>query len=242
MPGGPLPINILGAATAGGTSLVPSLISGGIDIIGGLLGRSGVSSANQANLQIARENREWQERMANTQYQRSARDLELAGLNRILAYGSPAPTPAGNIATMQNEMAPLGEGIAKGLTTAINVKRLSQDLRNLQATEELTKEARWKTADEAENIRQQSVERRLNNQFMRWRNQVYEKYPWMMETNMLTDTGAGVGGLVGGIVNSARGIKQVLTKAAAVKKLKSSTTFRRNSRNSSVESREYSYE
>lgn len=46
----------------------------------------------------AHRNREFQRDMANTQYQRAAKDLEKAGLNRILALGSPAPTTQGAMA------------------------------------------------------------------------------------------------------------------------------------------------
>ena len=104
---------------------------GGIvgNLIGGLFGSSGQSSANQANLQIARENREWQERMSNTAYQRSAKDLEAAGLNRILAIGQPSSTPAGNIATMQNEKKPLQEGVAGGITSALAAAKLRQEIK-----------------------------------------------------------------------------------------------------------------
>lgn len=73
------------------------------NLLGGLFGDKGQQSANEANLRIARENREWQERMSSTAYQRAAKDLDAAGLNRILALGNSASTPSGNIATMQNE-------------------------------------------------------------------------------------------------------------------------------------------
>lgn len=115
-----------------------SIIGAGANIIGGLLGRSGVSSANRANLQIARENREFQRYMSNTAYQRSAADLEKAGLNRILALGRPASTPAGNIATMQNEQAPLQEGVKGAVHSAMQLTRLRQEIKNLKATERNT--------------------------------------------------------------------------------------------------------
>lgn len=79
-------------------SIAPSLI-------GGLLGNKGQRDANQANLQIAREQMAFQERMSSTAHQRAAKDLEQAGLNRILALGKPASSPAGATAVMQNEKA-----------------------------------------------------------------------------------------------------------------------------------------
>ena len=51
---------------------------------------SGLFNARQAKKQM-----QFQEHMANTQYQRAAKDLQAAGLNRIIALGDPAAAPAG---------------------------------------------------------------------------------------------------------------------------------------------------
>ena len=123
-----------GATSGSAFGPVGSLIGGlAGPIIGGLFGRSGQDSANRTNLQIARENRAWQEMMSNTANQRAARDLEKAGLNRILALGRPASTPAGNIATMQNKNKMLAEGITAGVQTALQARRLNQEIKESNA-------------------------------------------------------------------------------------------------------------
>lgn len=102
-------------------------------IIGGLFGRSGQRDANAANARLAAENRAWQERMSNTAYQRATKDLQKAGLNRILALGQPSSTPAGNVATMQNEQAPLATGINEGVTRALSAKLIQAQTNKLNA-------------------------------------------------------------------------------------------------------------
>ena len=136
---GPLPMGGASAAATGakfGSFLGPvGSIAGAVlgPLIGGLFGKKGQDSANRTNLQIARENREWQERMSNTAYSRAAADMEKAGLNRILALGKPASTPAGNVATMLNANKPLAEGITTAINSAIQAKRLAQEVKESNA-------------------------------------------------------------------------------------------------------------
>jgi len=105
-------------------SVGAALIGAGGSLLGGLIGKSGQSSANRANLKIAREQMAFQERMSNTAYQRSSEDLKKAGLNRILALGSPASSPQGASATMQNEKAMLAQATQNAALNAATIQNI----------------------------------------------------------------------------------------------------------------------
>ena len=103
------------------------------DIIGGMFADKGQAAANRTNLRIAKENRDFQERMSSTAYQRATQDLEAAGLNRIIALGSPSSSPSGAMLPVQNERAQTGKGLSRAASSALDAKTKVEAFKQIQA-------------------------------------------------------------------------------------------------------------
>lgn len=119
------------------------MIGGGLgaagNVLSGLFAKKGQEKANLMNYRIAKEQMAFQERMSNTAYQRAAKDLQAAGLNRILALGKPASSPAGASAIMQNPNAVAAGQFGQAAHSALALARGAQEIRNLRAQERYTR-------------------------------------------------------------------------------------------------------
>lgn len=79
----------------------------------GILGYLGQQEANEANIQLGRDQMAFQERMSGTAYQRAVSDMKAAGLNPMLAYSQGgASSPMGAMPQVQNAAAAGGQSAA----------------------------------------------------------------------------------------------------------------------------------
>lgn len=102
--------------------------------------------ANETNIALTRENRDWEERMSNTAVQRHADDLQKAGFNRLLAAGgegasTPSSSPARvsapeltpiDILGIQKARADISKTKAETLATLATEKNLGEQNDNLR--------------------------------------------------------------------------------------------------------------
>ena len=125
----------------------------GGSLVGGLLGLEGTNSTNQANAAQSKAQMDFQERMSNTSYQRSVKDLQAAGLNPMLAYSQGgASTPPGAAAKFENVGSAVTSSAAQGAQIANSMLSLQSSQANIDQVKATT-----------DKIRSETLDQRLNN-------------------------------------------------------------------------------
>lgn len=103
------------------------------DLIGGLFGSSAQKRANRTNIMLTRENRDWMERMSNTEWQRGVADMKAAGLNPMLGFSQGgASTPSSSAATVIPE-----DAIGRAASSAGSKAMQALALENMSAQNKL---------------------------------------------------------------------------------------------------------
>lgn len=142
----------------------PLLLPLGVAAFGAGLSKIGQDAANAENAEQAQLNRDFQERMSNTSYQRARADLEAAGFNPMLAVSQGgASSPSGSsAAAMQNTLSGAAQStslIPNSLIQAAQIKNIQADTQKKLTETDAAKTDLYYLAPFLENRNDQAIKR-----------------------------------------------------------------------------------
>lgn len=196
------------------------------DMVSANKDREAQEAANDKNIQLAREQMDFQERMSSSAYQRAAMDMRRAGLNpNALASGvNAASTPGGSQARV--EATKPGQAMRELASSARNaapmMQQLEQNDANIQLTKasEVTQQAQAAAQiASAKKAEQEAINTEMENKVMKKKMPALAKQAELSSSqadldkttqiydhivNKVSDTGSALGRWAGGLF---RGVK-----------------------------------
>lgn len=128
------PVALAGTALGAGSNIIGQHMANNAN-------RDIAGQATQANREMAQAQMKFQERMSNTAYQRSMRDMKKAGLNPMLAFSQGgASTPSGaSGSAVSAHMENIMEG---GVSSALDSLRLKKEMKAVDSQTDLNEATR----------------------------------------------------------------------------------------------------
>lgn len=127
--------------------MLGSIVSAGASLLGGAMSNKSQANANAQNISLARENRDWTERMSNTAIQRRVEDMKKAGINPLLSVSGAsagASTPSSSPAQVQSTLDP---SVMASLLTSVSSAQVASAEKKKIESETLSQESNQRKQD-----------------------------------------------------------------------------------------------
>lgn len=167
---------------------IQAALGAGAALAGSLLNNSAQADTNRANADLARENRDWQERMAKNAHTYEVADLKNAGINPILTAtgGGGAATPSGGVIPM--------EAPKTDLQAVVNSARAGMELEKLDCEVQLQKDQSALLKEQKKNVKETTVKTKKEGNFVDIESEMYLPNMIINAAKLIP----GIGGLFGG--------------------------------------------